>query len=149
MSKVAPRLFGIFSFAVLFATAVFYPRLIDENNAPLDNFFRTPFLGVLGFMISVTIASCTNIYLYLNRLETEGRGPFPGTKKSLKRSANSLIILFTLAFVILALKGMNLQVFNIQAILNSLNILITIFFISVMFDIARSVFLLPPERPKD
>lgn len=145
MSKVAPRISFIILLSVLTVVWAFFPFLISKSNQTLENFIRTPFLGVLGFMISVTVASCSNIHLALNKLEAEGRGPFKKTRQSLKRSSYSLILLFFIAFCVIILKGLEVSSERYDAALNGFCIAILFFYTSVLYDVSRSIFLLPPS----
>lgn len=141
MSKQVPRIGFLFLLAALGAVWLWHPSVIGSSNEELEAFFRTSLLGVLGFVISVTIASCTSLHLKLSELEKQGRGPFSGTKSKIRKSAFSLIFLFGAAFIALILKGAYAEGGERwDAFWNGFFITLLYFFISVLLDIARTSF---------
>lgn len=143
MSKDTPRIILIALISVLATLWFFFPSSIGSSNKSLEAFVAGPFLSVLGFVISVTLASCSNIFMKLKELENRGMGPFQGTITRLKRSCYSLIILFAVGFVFLVIKGSHQFGEQGDALFNGIFILVMYFFIAVLFDITRTTFKLP------
>jgi hypothetical protein len=144
VSKNIPRIGFILIFAILATIWLYFPYLISSKNIILNSFFDNQLLGILGFVISVTIASCLQIYFRLLELEEMGRGPFQKTKQALRRSCFSLICLFAASFVCLTLKGMHFSSSDRYiAFFNAIFILQFYFFVSVLLDVARASFRIP------
>lgn len=142
MSKEIPRILLILIFCLLMTGCIFFQWWISRNSF-LDTFLNGSYLSVMGTIVSITVASCSNIYLRLGQLEAAGRGPFPGTKKALRKSAFSLVFIFSAAFFILVLRGAIDASGRFGAFLNSLLICGVFFFCSVLLDITRVAFKLP------
>ena len=141
MNKNIPRLMFFALISVLAAIWIYFPNLLGEDNERLNEFFDKPFLGVLGFVISVTVGSCANVVLKLTQLEKDGIGPFPSTKSKLSSSAYSLIFLFAFSFVGLVLKSMFADSGERWiAAWNAIFICVMYFFIAVLLDVTRTTF---------
>lgn len=145
MNKEVPRITLICLISALISVAIFFPHWINDQNRFLKGFLSGSYLSVLGTVTSITVASCTNIYIRLGQLEASGKGPFVNTKKALRKSAFSLIFLFAACFFILVIKGVFDQNSRIDATINIALISGIFFFCSVMLDITRTAFALPSQ----
>lgn len=93
--------------------------------------------------MAVTLASAASVHFELNRLEEETGKAFLRTRKSLRKSAYSLIVLFAAAMVLVTVKPLVPEVPYNAAVANSLAIAIIYFNLSVLLDLTRSVFKIP------
>ncbi|WP_333839168.1 hypothetical protein [Novosphingobium sp.] len=112
----------------------------------MADFVGSDLLSVLGFIVAVTLASAASVHFELNRLEDATGLPFKRTRKSLKYSAYSLIIIFAIAtLIVIAKPAMQQSSFN-EAAFNSIAICTILFNLSVMMDLTRTIFKIPSLR---
>jgi hypothetical protein len=133
----------LFIFSGLVGAIIHHPTFIDDNNGFLKDFLDNDLLSVLGFITAVTLASAANIHLHLNQLQNDTGLPFNRARKSLGKSAYSLIFLFGAALVVVTIKPTLPSTPRWQAIANSAAILILYFNLSVLFDLTRATFRIP------
>ncbi len=147
MSKIIPWVLLIALATVLTVISFVAPHLLDDRNKFLSSFVNHELLATLGFIVAVTLASAANVHFELNRIEDQTNKKFTRTRKSLKRSANSLLLLFILAGFVVIIKPLlpNPPNYNV-AIFNSIAICIVFFNLSVLFDLTRTVFLIPSVK---
>lgn len=145
MNKNIPRITIVAIMSALLTISFYFPFVLSDKNKFLNSFTNGSYLSVMGTVVSITVASCSNIYLRLGQLEVDGKGPFPGTKRALQKSAFSLIVIFAGAFFILIIKGAVGSSDRVGAFSNSVLIGGMFFFCSVLFDISRTAFKLPAK----
>jgi hypothetical protein len=76
VSKDILRIGLIALIAILATVWLYFPNLLSDKNKTLNNFFDGQMLAIFGFVISVTVASCLQIYLRLVELEKNGKAHF-------------------------------------------------------------------------
>lgn len=128
---------------VLLTISFSAPYLLDDRNTFLANFVNHELLGVLGFIVAVTLASAASVHFELNRIEDATGKPFHRTRRSLKKSAYSLIVLFAVAGIVVVIKPVVPAEPNNMAFANSFAISIIYFNLSVLLDLTRTVFKIP------
>jgi len=128
---------------VLLTISFSAPYLLDDRNTFLANFVNQELLGTLGFIVAVTLASAASVHFELNKIEDATGNPFKRTRRSLRRSAYSLIFLFGVAGLVVLIKPLVPPVPHNVAIANSLAIAIIYFNLSVLLDLTRTVFKIP------
>lgn len=128
---------------VLLTISFSAPYLLDDRNKFLEGFVNHELLGTLGFIVAVTLASAASVHFELNRIEDATGKPFLRTRRSLRRSAYSLIVLFSVAGLVVVIKPLVPEVPHNLAVANSFAIVIIYFNLSVLFDLTRTVFKIP------
>lgn len=147
MSKSAPWIFFATLLSVLLFLCALKPSLLsDTGNAFLKDFLDNDILSVLGFITAVGNASVLSIFLHLNMLEDKTEAKFVRARRSLKKSAVSLIVVFLVAFFVLIVKPMLTSEDVITAIANSIGILCVFFSLSILRDLTLTVFSIPTAR---
>lgn len=145
MSKVLPRIAAILFLSIILVVSEFFPDTLDEKNRFLEKFLSGSCLSVLGTMISITVASCANIYLRLSQVETKRQIKLIDTKSSIRRSAYSMIFLFFSAFMMLSIKGSLDPNGRAVAVIDGLLIIWMFLYCSILYDIMRTAFKIPNE----
>lgn len=145
MDKNIPRIFLMIILSVMAGIAIFHPQVFSDKNEFLKAFSSNYFMSVIGVMLSVTLASCMNLHFKLNELEVKIKKKFPLTKKSIRRSAYSLVLLFPFSFLLLLFKSWFGFFEHVQAFSNAGMIAVLFFYASVVFDITATIFTLPAE----
>ena len=143
MAKVLPWMILISLLTVLLTISFAAPHLLDDRNTFLADFVNHELLSVLGFIVAVTLASAASVHFELNKLQDETGKPFERTRRSLGRSAFSLIVLFGAAFLIVIVKPLLPTAPYNAAVANSFAIAIIYFNLSVLLDLTRTVFKIP------
>lgn len=147
MSKIIPWTILIGLATILTVISFVAPYLLDDRNTFLAGFVNHELLATLGFIVAVTLASAANVHFELNRIEDQTNRKFLRTRKSLGRSAYSLLFLFMLAGLVVTLKPLlpSPPSYNV-ALANSIAICIVFFNLSVLFDLTRTVFAIPSVK---
>lgn len=143
MPRALPWTILIGLMAVLLSISFAAPDLLNDRNSFLRNFVNHEFLATLGFIVAVTLASAASVHFELNRLEDATGKTFKRARGGLRKSAYSLVALFAAAGFIVVLKPLVSEPHKI-AVANSLALLILYFNLSVLLDLTRTVFKIPP-----
>lgn len=147
MFRDAVPILYLFFAAVLLAVSALYPSAFsDGGNSFLKDFMDNDVLSVLGFITALSNASILSIFLHLNYLEDEVEFIATNTRRGLRLSAISLVVIFLAAFAIVILKPI-LPAWEVaSAIANALGILLVVFALSVLRDITLTVIKIPSKR---
>lgn len=138
-------LFWLFA-SMLLTAAFFAPWLLsDSGNTFLKDFLDNDLLSVLGVITALANASILSIFLHLNFLEDKVNFKATHTRRSLRLSAVSLIVVFLVAFAVVILKPIVPEGEKLNAIMNSIGILLVIFALSVLRDITLTVIKIPSQ----
>lgn len=120
----------------------------DEGNPFLSRFVSEQLLGLLGVILTITLASASNLHLALNRLEEATGGKVPRTRQALKRSAKTLLFLFSAALGVVVVKPLIAQWTWSAPFANYLALMIVVMNISVLVDLTHAIFKIPPTPNK-
>jgi len=128
---------------VLLTVSCAHPSFLNDQNEFLAKFVNDQLLSILGFIVAVTLASAASVHFELNKLEDEAGKPFNRTRRALRRSSYSLIVLFAVAGIVIIIKPLLPSQRYGHAFANSVAILIVYFNLSVLLDLTRTVFKIP------
>ena len=123
-----------------------YPGAISDNNSFLKGFVGSNLLSTLGFIISVTLASIANIHLQLSILEETSSKPLASTRRGLRLSAITLLVVFSVAFVISLVKPMFSATCLGQIAFNCGGVICVYICIEVMWDITVTTFKVSSQK---
>lgn len=147
MGRDTPLVCLIILTSILFTTSYFSPNyLSDAGNSFLEDFLDNDILSILGFITALGNASTLSILMHLNHLEDETNVKFARTRISLRRSAISLIYFFLIVFVALMLKPLSPPEPQFSAFFNSIGIICVFASLSVLRDLALTVFGIPTKK---
>lgn len=143
MSKVLPWVILICLSTVFAVISFTQPWMLDDRNSFLKAFVGADYLATLGIIVSITLASAANIHLHLNNLSDDTGKRFIHTRKSIRRSCNSLVWAFVGAIVLVTVKPLLPAAPYNAALANSLALIIVYFNASVMLDLVRTSLAIP------
>jgi len=132
-------------FGLLCAIAVKHPGIIDDRNVFLKEFFDVDLLSFQGLLSSIAIASAANIYLHINVLTDQTGLPFKRLRKSLKKSALSLVILLGVGLTLVIGKPLLPNTSTAAGLANAVGLSVIYMNISIMWDLTVTVFSIPSK----
>lgn len=146
MGRDAPIILFIFLCSLLATFILLRPEyLSDDGNKFLRDFLDNDILSVLGFITAVGNAATLSIFLHLNSLEDEVKFKANRSKKSLKKSAISLVYAFLIAFFAVTIKHPISNSPHWTAFINSIGVACVFFSLSVLRDLTLFVFGIPTK----
>lgn len=119
---------------------------LSNRNAFLAGFVNQELLAVLGVIVTITLASAASLHLELNRLEEAHGEGFDEARKATRWYAYLLIWLFLGAIALVIIKPVAATTAFIEAIFNSLAILIIVLNAMALMDLTGAVFQIPAAR---
>ncbi len=126
------------------------PQWLGDTNKFMKSFLEHDFLGFMGVVVTITLASSSNLFIELNKLEEKiGRISFPNTKTHVKHSSFSLIAALVASVILSVMKPIVDSGERAQAFVNGFSILVVIFSILILIDLTMAAFdLEPPIIPE-
>jgi hypothetical protein len=82
----------------------YFPVALSDDNSFLKEFLDSDLLSTIGFMASISLAGATSIHFALNDLELREGRQLVSTKRSVRRSATTLIVLFIVSLILVTIK---------------------------------------------
>jgi len=144
--KLIPWAILIAMAAGLSALSVYCTAWLSDDNLFLRNFVNHELLATLGFIVAITLASAASLHIEFNRLEDETGQTFVRSRRSLRRSAYSLLILFGTAVALVVVKPILPEAPIFAALANSAALLIIYFFLAVMWDLTSTTLGMPTVK---
>jgi hypothetical protein len=138
--------FGIASLAVLAVMVICAPQWLDDGNTFLKTFVGVEFLGALGVILAITLASLAQLHLSLNeREERRGVRFLDETHAEIRSSGRWLIGLYIGAVAVVVTKPLLGTAPRVEALMNALALAVLGFYILILFDITSAVFSMEPD----
>ncbi|MDQ2106633.1 hypothetical protein [Azospirillum isscasi] len=131
---------------VLSAMSVCAPAVLTGNKF-LQGFINHELIATLGVIMSITIASASQIHLALNQIE-ERRNMlyFSEARREIAQSSYLLITFFLVAIILMFLKEEAGDI-RVQSFIIGLSLTVLAAYIIVLYDIVASVFAIGPILP--
>jgi hypothetical protein len=146
VSKVLPWVILVALATVLTVISFTQPWMLDDRNSFLKAFVGADYLATLGVIVSITLASAANIHLHLNNLSDDTGTRFVNTRRSIRRSCNSLVLAFVAAIVLVTVKPLLPAAPYNAAMANSIALIIIYFNASIMLDLVRTSLVIPSRN---
>lgn len=123
------------------------PWVFDDTNTFLYGFVNHEFLGFMGVIVTITLASAANLFIELNKLEEKVNVPvFRLAKRHVKDSAFSLIGLLIASLVLVIVKPLVGHYGpTAQALSNGMAITIILVGVLILIDLTQAAFSLDPN----
>jgi hypothetical protein len=129
---------------VLLTVSACAPYLLsDIGNRFLAGFVNQELLSLLGVIVTITLASAGNLHLELNKLQDRTDRAFERTRRAVKLSAYSLILIFALAGALVIVKPLVGTDMRATAACNSFAIVLVAFSLFVLTDLTRTILAIP------
>lgn len=130
-------------YAALVAAA---PWAISDANSFLKGFVNEEFLGFMGVVVTITLASAANLYIELNKLEDKlDEAAFQKSKADVRQSAYALVTTLVAAVVLVILKPLLVCGERSAAAINGIALTVLIVAIMIMIDLTQAAFSLDPR----
>src|SRR4051794_22074220 len=131
--------------SILACTVVARPALLCDENVFLKNVVTHELLGILGIILSVTIATVSQIVFALNTIEEryEKEGLFK-TRAGVRRASYFLIYLFVVALVIVVAKPQLATTKSSESAFNALALLVVVWNVLILHSILDLIFSFKP-----
>lgn len=122
------------------------PWAISDQNKFFKGFVNEQFLGFMGVVVTITLASAANLYIELNKLEEKlDKQLFLNTKREVRTSAYFLIGALVAAILTVIMKPLFDCGARSEAIMNGCAITILILSILTLIDLTQAAFNLDPH----
>ncbi|MFG1277883.1 hypothetical protein [Xanthobacter autotrophicus] len=132
-------------FVVAIAITTQAPNLLSDSNDFLKNFVNHEFLNFMGVLVTITLASCANLFVSLHRLEAKfGKDTLKSTKKDVKDSSFFLIYLLLISLVTVIVKPLLPATDFVMCAVNSFAIGCVLMAAFALFDITDAAFEIAP-----
>ena len=130
-------------YAALVACA---PWTISDGNAFLKGFVNEEFLGFMGVVVTITLASAANLYIELNKLEDKlDEAAFQKSKSDVRHSAYALIGTLVAAILLVIVKPLLIENERTMAFINGVALTILLFAVMILIDLTQAAFSLDPR----
>lgn len=146
MNKTVQQCVLIVSIGLWIFLSISAPWVLDDNNGFLKNFVDQQFLGFLGVVVTIILASTASLHLELNKIEEQAkRRIFNGTRNAIRKSAFWLIGMLFVSLVLVVSKPLICSSNTARSFVNGAALLIVLFNILVLIDITQTIFKLEPQ----
>lgn len=146
MNKILSGCIVIATFSVIVVLSFCAPYILNDTNTFLKEFVGSQFLGFLGVVVTITLASAANIHFELNKLADKcGKDIFTRSRKALINSVHLLIYLLLFSVFLVVFKSLINIYQEGVAFVNGLAILIVIINVIVLIDLTQMAFEIKPS----
>lgn len=140
MNPILSKSLLIFSVIILGTISWMAPQWLSDSNPVLADFVDIDFANFLGLILTITLASLAQLNLSLRKISTpDARHDIADLRVEIKNSAVYLVSSFAISFVLAITKPLIACTQFLEAIFNSIAILIIIFFLLILVDIAFAI----------
>ncbi|WP_323796240.1 hypothetical protein [Nisaea sp.] len=124
------------------------PSILSDNNQFLKEFVGQAFLGILGVILAITLASAGQLHLTLNQIEEkyEEKNSFEKTRSGIRQASYWLISLFLFSVGLVVLKSLLAVDEWIQTIFNGFSLIVLIWNVLILITITKAIFHIRPHQ---
>ena len=121
------------------------PWVLSDENEFLESFVNHEFLGFMGVVVTITLASATNIHIELKKLEAAAEMEFlSSTRRKVRQSAFALIWSLFLSVVVVVAKPLLTGGQIAISLANGAALLLILVGILVLVDLTKLAFNITP-----
>lgn len=125
------------------------PDWVSDQNEFLKHFVGGEFLGVLGVILAITLASVVGIHFEFNKLEERhGKVFLAKSRQNLSNNSYSLIGLFVLAVALVSIKPILCGGPTAQSVANLGALFILIWHVLLLVSLTELAFAIGPDIPE-
>jgi hypothetical protein len=132
--------------AALIGISLRCPSWLSDDNPFFKDFVNQELLATLGFIVTITLASAASLHLELNKLDDQTGIPFTRTRRSIRKSAYSLLFVLGAAIFLVIGKPLLPKLETVRALANAGAVLLLYFSLSVLYALTRTIFTIPTVR---
>lgn len=146
MTKTISFVILIVLAGLVLACAIAAPDILSDSNKFMSDFVGPEFLGVLGVILAITLASSAQLHLEFNKIEESyGARGLTKTRGSVRQDTYALIFLFALGIAIVVFKSLLASQLWSQTIFNGFAIIVVVANVLLLVDLTRTTFAIPPH----
>ena len=150
MSKTVSFVILIVLVGLVLACAVSAPEILSDKNSFMKNFVGPEFLGVLGVILAITLASSAQLHLEFNKIEERFKAHgLTKTRASVRQDTYALIVLFAFGIALAVFKSLLASEAWAQTIFNGFAIIVVVANVLLLLDLTRTTFAIPPIFHED
>jgi uncharacterized membrane protein len=122
------------------------PEWVSDQNIFLRDFVSHEFLGLLGVILAITLASVANIHLEFNKIEERyQKVGLTKSRSNIKKGAYWLIGLFIVGVIIAVTKPIINVGATSQGVANMAALFIVLWQVLILVSLTQLVFAIPPH----
>ncbi len=146
MSKTIYFVLLIVVAALVLACAICAPDVLGDSNSFLKDFIGPEFLGILGVILAITLASSAQLHLEFNKIEEryKTRG-LTKTRASVRQDTFALIYLFVIGIAIVVFKPLVATAGWSQTLLNGFALWVLLANVLLLVSLTRTTFAISPH----
>lgn len=149
MTRTVALLIFIVSLATALVLVAAAPWTLSDNNDFLRGFVNHEFLNFMGVVVAISIASGSNLYIELNKMEErEGVEIFPRSKRNVRDDVYALLWSLFFSVGVVVIKPLAKCGERSEAFFNAAAILLILFAALTLSDLIRAAFDLDPLKRK-
>jgi hypothetical protein len=138
------NIFGFSALSVVLVAA--RPDWVSDQNRFLHDFVGPEFLGILGVILAITLASIASIHLEFNKIEERyQRRGLSKSREGLTKSAYWLIGLFLAGVLLVTIKPLLSGGATAEGLANMGALVILLWHVLILIALVQLVFAIPPE----
>lgn len=135
------------SICALMMIAKLWPEALSDEHTFLESFVGVNFLSFMGIILTITIASLSQLHFSLNAFEERLKVKLPErVRKEIWSNVRWLLSIFAFSFAIVIAKPFFGGDAGSQTIFNGAALIVVGLYFLILSDIASSVFLLEPSE---
>jgi hypothetical protein len=117
------------------------PWTLSDSNAFLSSFVGADFLSLMGIIVTISVASATNLQIEMNKMEERaGFVAFQQSRHAIRESTYALLWSLLFAVVVVVVKPLATSGAIVAALFNSAALLIALFSGLLLADLVASAF---------
>ena len=150
MSKTVAYVSLIVLIGLVLACAISAPDILSDKNSFMKSFVGPEFLGVLGVILAITLASSAQLHLEFNKIEErfKARG-LTRTRATVRQDTYALIVLFAFGVALTVFKSLLATQAWAQTIFNGFAVIVVVANVLLLLDLTRTTFAIPPHIPEE
>jgi len=130
---------------IVIVLASYNPAAISDKNDFLHHFVNQELLGLLGIIMTITLASIASLHLEFNKIEEKfKRRGLTKSRHGVMQNAYCLIGLFFISVVIVVTKPIAAHTETTEAIFNGAALIVLLWNILILIEITQTAFAIQP-----
>jgi hypothetical protein len=132
--------------AIVIVCAVYNPELISDKNKFLHDFVNHELIGILGIILTITLASAANLHLEFNKIEERyQRRGLTDTRKGVRQGAYFLIALFIFGVLLVLTKPVFAFGDASETVFNGFALITLLWNVLILLELTQLAFAIQPD----
>lgn len=150
MSRTIAYCVLIVAFGVVAALSACAPNVLGDSNSFLKELVGAGLLNILAVIVSITLASASQLHLAFNRIErAAGKRFLHRSRAGVRQACYFLIALLITGVLLVVIKPLVALSPWSQSLVNGLALWVLLWNVLILISITSAVFAIGPEAPDD